>query len=110
MASPQVEDGYTKLSNELLEAIIDAGFTRREYTIVLYLIRQTYGYHRKKSYVKIKDVCDATSMDFSDICKTLKELVRKKIVKQEKHGRFYTYSIKKDYEQWLIPEWANKGG
>lgn len=110
MASISSKNGFTQIPNELLEVMTDAGFTRREYTVILYLIRNTYGWRRRKFYVKIKDVCEVTSMDFSDICKTFKELVRKKVAIQEKHGRFYTYSIQEDYEKWLIPSFANKGG
>ncbi|OED41232.1 hypothetical protein AB833_10080 [Chromatiales bacterium (ex Bugula neritina AB1)] len=46
MANPQIVDGYTRIANELLDALIRSGLTKRELRVVLVVIRQTYGYNR----------------------------------------------------------------
>lgn len=49
MSNPQIENGYTKIANELLEALIQAELSGAEYRIVCFIIRQTYGYNQKQS-------------------------------------------------------------
>ena len=51
MSSPQLENGYTKIANEILESIIKARITASEKDILIFVIRKTYGYgKRPKSF------------------------------------------------------------
>jgi phage replication O-like protein O len=45
--TPQLENGYTRVANELMEAIMRFPLNKRELKIILYIIRNSYGYHRK---------------------------------------------------------------
>ncbi len=47
--SPQLEDGYTRIANELLEAIASAPMTLGQIRICLFLVRNTYGFGGKKT-------------------------------------------------------------
>lgn len=48
MASPQLEDGYVRWANELLEQVYRRDdFTARELRVILYVGRYTYGFNRK---------------------------------------------------------------
>ncbi|WP_374993057.1 replication protein, partial [Burkholderia multivorans] len=46
--SPQIEDGYTRIANELYEAILGFGFTQRQLLVLLTVLRKTYGYGKKE--------------------------------------------------------------
>lgn len=47
MASPQTEDGYIRIANELLDAILMFPFSKRQLKVVLALIRKIYGFNKK---------------------------------------------------------------
>ena len=47
MASPQIEDGYTKIANELLEAISKVNLSSYEFRVIMAIIRKTYGFNKK---------------------------------------------------------------
>ena len=47
MASPQKENGYTTIANELLEAIYGRKFSASQIKILLIILRFTYGFNRK---------------------------------------------------------------
>lgn len=48
MASPQVENGYTRVANEILEQLIKLTLNGTQLRIVLLLWRETYGFSRKE--------------------------------------------------------------
>ena len=54
--SPQTENGYTRIANELLEALAKAQasglITGKERAIVDFVIRYTYGFQQKNGYFK----------------------------------------------------------
>ena len=41
----QLEDGYAKLSNILLEAYAGADITKRQFKVLLAILRKTYGWN-----------------------------------------------------------------
>ena len=47
LASPQTEHGFTRLADELLDALIRYPFTKRQYKVVLAVIRKTYGFQKQ---------------------------------------------------------------
>lgn len=42
-----IDDGYTRIANELLEAVMAADLTARQLKVVLAVIRKTYGFGKK---------------------------------------------------------------
>lgn len=101
MASPQ-PDKYTRISNELIEALCRFSLTGPEWRIILFLIRMTYGYHRKVVNLTIKEIAFGTNMDKSNVIRTLKRLLWSKIIKrgQSDYKTTSSYSIQKDYDHW----------
>ncbi|MGB4239468.1 MAG: replication protein, partial [Candidatus Hydrothermia bacterium] len=58
MASPQVENGYTMLSNELLDNFIKVTRFLSPYEIAVWLaiLRKTYGYKKKEDWISRKQL------------------------------------------------------
>lgn len=99
MANPQIEDGYCKISNELLDAICKTNISSYESKILWTVIRLTYGYNRKKYSIKLSEFQDRTCIkEKSRICEAAKKLVEKRIIK--KNGAIF--SINKDFSQWVL--------
>jgi phage replication O-like protein O len=51
MASPQVENGFARIANELLEAICQRRCSGAQLRILLAVVRPTYGYGRKSARI-----------------------------------------------------------
>ncbi|MDO7485482.1 replication protein [Peribacillus frigoritolerans] len=53
MADVQLENGYTRVANEILEAIQMYTFTTNQLKIIMAVWRNTYGYTRKKHDISL---------------------------------------------------------
>ncbi len=96
MANPQ-PDEFTRISNELLEAILLSNFTKRQLNIILLAIRLSYGCGRKYAILRKSDF-EIAGIDKSDIKKELDVLVRSGVlvIDGDRIG------LNKDYDRWRI--------
>ena len=62
MASPQTENGYTKIANELLDAVCALQLSGHEWSVVHAIIRKTYGYNKKEDWVTNTQIADLTGL------------------------------------------------
>jgi phage replication O-like protein O len=100
MANPQLENGKTEIANELLEAMIRTHFSPSEMTIILVILRKTFGWHKKSDRISFTQFEEATGMDRWHIAPALKHLVERHIITRSGTGYSLEYSIQKDYESW----------
>jgi phage replication O-like protein O len=106
MSSPQVENGYTRIANELLDAIVRYPFTRREYAIIMLIIRMTYGYNKKEDAISFWQIAEITGINRSDVSKSIADLVAKNVIIKTENGRFSHgqsipfLAVNKHYKQW----------
>lgn len=96
MASPQLEDGFTKVSNELLEALSMMQMSGSEWQYVMCLIRRTYGYNQKEAWVKNALVVLITGMPKQRVSEAKLRLLDKNIVTEKRD----VISLNKDYDSW----------
>lgn len=102
MASPQKEDGYTAIANELLEAILLAGFGKRQLLIVMAIVRQTYGYNRREDDITGSRLAELTGIRRNHCTDAVAELESMQVVTRNRGRWGQRLSIQKDYEQWQI--------
>ncbi len=100
MASPQRENGFTAISNELFEVVVRTPLPGRHKDLLLYVMRKTYGYQKKKDYISLSQFEDGTGIDRSGVCKIIKDLVAWKLLAKE--GSIY--ALNKDYSTWLVAQ------
>ena len=98
MANPQVEDGHTRIANELLDKLGKAYIKPNDWQILICLFRKTYGYQKKSDYITNSQIVEFTGLDKSVVCRGLKNLADKKLINRE-NGNI---SIQKDWEQWQL--------
>ena len=104
---PQVEDGYTRMANDLLDALCQADFTSREFKVVHFVIRQTYGWNDKAKRMASTFIAGGTGLHESDCSKVLNELIRRKVV--IRHGGSRSpISLNKHFGEWLASEQGKK--
>ena len=104
MANPQKENGYTSISNELLEQIYRRRFSASQLKILLLVIRFTYGFNRKTATLSNTFIAAGTGMHEITVSKEVGTLLRDNVLKLHKKPTFHNsriIGINKDYESWL---------
>lgn len=99
MASPQLENGHTRIANELLEALCRARLSGNEYMCVLWIARKSYGWNARKTLpMGIRKMANEIKAPPTSVHLALRLLIEKKIIHLDDLGR---YSINKDYDDWI---------
>jgi phage replication O-like protein O len=105
--SPQIEDGFTRIANELLHAIISFGFTKIQLLIIFSVIRMTYGYGKKQDALSGWQMSTMTGIDRSNISKTIDSLVSMNVLIKYESGRLshgvfvHDIALNKYYDNWI---------
>lgn len=106
MASPQTHDGYTAIAHELMDAILGAGFNKREMAVVFGVLRKTYGYKKKIDHISNGQLSKITKISAPNVSRVVVELIEKQVLTEEEgevfsHGqRIRKLGVNKNYEQW----------
>ena len=98
MASPQKENGYTPIANELLDAFMRLNLSEHAWRIVICIIRHSYGWHQKTAYLTFTQIARATGLDVRLIPRTVKRLCTRGIIIRTGNA----YGLQKDYSQWQV--------
>lgn len=102
MASPQTEDGYTKLANELVDKFFEYRIPGQEMQIVWVIIRKTWGYQKKWDWISLSVFEDLTHIDRRKCHVLLSSLIEKKIVTKKGDKNKPMYCFNKNYEEWKV--------
>lgn len=70
-----IDDGYTKVANELLEAIASADLTARQLKVMLAYMRKTYGFNKKSDRIADEQIASITGISRQNVNKAKKELL-----------------------------------
>lgn len=105
MASPQKENGYTAIANEIVETILQSGLSASLLYVVLCVLRKTYGFQKKRDAISISQFMQATNLSQRTVVYALQELEAKHIIKIEKHkegglNAVNVIAFNKDWEAW----------
>lgn len=102
--APQLEDGYTRIANELLDALLCTGLTSRQWAVVMTVIRKTYGYHKTRDNISLTQLANMTGMSRPNVSRTVNELVERGILtRTDAHGSM-VLGIVKRYSLWGLPK------
>jgi len=98
MANPQLEDGYTKIANELLEALSRSNLSPYESRVLWFVIRQTYGWKKKTDLISLSQIVKGTGIEKGNTSRALKSLILRQIVVRLDNKQL---GFNKDYDSWL---------
>lgn len=104
MAKPQLENGYTPIANELLEAIYKTEFTATELKIILLVARCTYGFSRKEYTLSLSYIARGIGVSKRYVSSSVSKLIEDnvlRIVKEHTDTQSRIIKINKNYETWL---------
>ncbi|CUJ67660.1 replication protein [Achromobacter sp. 2789STDY5608628] len=101
-ASPQVEEGHTRLANELLEAMCCAGFSARQWAVVMAVVRKTYGYGKKADDISLGQLASMTGIAKPHISRAVNDLIESGVVRRSVGTFGHSLSLNKHYKQWRV--------
>lgn len=105
MASPQIENGYTRIANELMEALAFTELNGTQRRILDVVFRQTYGFQRKQHELSISFIANGTGIHKKQIQRELNTLIERKIiivVSEATFNKSRKLSFNKNHKEWLI--------
>ncbi|EML8352966.1 replication protein [Salmonella enterica] len=95
-----LDDGYARLSNMLLEAYSGADLTKRHFKVLLAILRKTYGWNKPMDRITDSQLSEITKLPVKRCNEAKLELVRMNIIKQQ-GGMF---GPNKNISEWRIPK------
>ena len=101
MSTPQLEDGFTRIANELLEAILGFGFSLREQSVVFAIIRKTYGYGRKTDDMSASQIGAICGVARQHVTTTLNGLAARNVITKRQGEYGMIVGIQKDHRKWV---------
>ncbi|MEB0790988.1 replication protein [Citrobacter portucalensis] len=75
-----LDDGYTRIANELLEAVMAADLTARQLKVALAVIRKTYGFGKKFDRITNTQIAMMTGIHHTHVCKAKNEMIAMNII------------------------------
>ncbi|WP_260282494.1 replication protein [Proteus terrae] len=101
----RVEDGYTKLANELYEELIGANLTRNQAKVAHAICRKTYGFNKKTDRISDSQLAELTRLPRQKVNKAKNELIAMKVI--VKVGM--AIGPNKNLTEWDIPDCHQNG-
>jgi len=96
VARPQLEDGHTRIANEILEHLMKLRLTPNQWQVLLCIIRKTYGFHKKVDYLANKQIGEATGLGKTVVSRMLHNLNHMQLITRK--GKYIGFQ--KDWERW----------
>ena len=104
MANPQLEDGHTRIANEILDNIAKMYLPPNQWQVLMVVIRRTYGFQKKVDRIANSQIAEATGLVKSTISRALRGLSERGLI--TRNGR--SIGLQKDWEKWKVSNSANK--
>lgn len=114
MANPQLEDGYTRVANQILEKVSKLPrINGTQLQIILTIWRFTYGFKRKHHELSISFIAEATEKAPRQIERELSKLIARRIitvVSEASGKRSRILGFNKNFDEWESVDPSKKTG
>lgn len=112
MKSPQLEDGYTRIANELMEQVPRFKLNGTQLRIILVIWRYTYGFKRKSHEFSISFLAEALDTSKSHVDRELTALIDRRVIEVVGYGRSRSriLSFNKNYIEWINERCTTNSG
>ena len=97
---PQIENGYTRIADEFLEALARFRIPGEQMQVLIFIIRKTWGFQKKQDSIALSQFARGTGLKKPTVCRALSGLEEKNIIIKKDNGIAKTYRINKYYENW----------
>lgn len=95
---PQIENGYTRIANEIVEAMCQLKCSNYESRLLWCLFRKTYGFGKKEDRISLSQFSKLSGVGSQNMARAKTKLLNKKIIKVsgDKIG------FQKDISKWIV--------
>ncbi|MBP1925851.1 phage replication O-like protein O [Sedimentibacter acidaminivorans] len=100
MNDVQLENGFTRIANEILDNIAKLKLSSTQHSIIYVIWRYTYGFNRKEHIISLSFLAKAIDTDKRNIQRELKRLENRQIIRQTLNGQQRIIAFNKNYNQW----------
>ena len=83
MSNPQYEEGYTKLANEILEALCHLRINGEARQVLDAILRKTYGWNKKEDAISLSQFVLLTGLKKVTVCKAIYRLISMNLITQK---------------------------
>lgn len=103
MASPQTENGYIMIANDIWEALCSIRIPGEARQVLDVILRKTYGWKKKEDIISLSQFKKITKLSSIHVIRARNKLLNMNIIsvtqKGNKNG--LAYSFNKDYDSWI---------
>lgn len=107
MASPQKENGFTPIANELMEALCRTRIPGETRQVLDTILRKTYGWNKKQDAISLSQFTQATGLSKVHTRQAIVKLISMNIITEKGKGVTekgneigQVYEFNKDYDNW----------
>lgn len=90
--------GFTKVPNEILEALTQTNLGAYETRVLMLIMRKTYGWHKETDWISLSQNSNGTGIRKPHVCRTIKSLAARNIIVKGKNKHI---GLQKDHERWV---------
>jgi phage replication O-like protein O len=111
VANPQTEHGFTRIANEIMDALALANMPGGARRVLDVVIRKTYGFGKKKDWISTSQIAKATGLDTRVINRHRAWLKKARVLTPDKtdRGKVGKIGFNKNWEEWLTPDKTDRG-
>lgn len=105
MADVQLERGYTRVANEILEEVSSRKFNATQFSVLMIVWRMTYGFNRKDHDIALSFFVKATGFSKRNIQEAINALVKAQVLIETQPASFNQtrrVAFNKNHDDWLI--------
>lgn len=100
LASPQKENGYVPIANEIIEHLARFLINGETMRVLWVIFRKTYGFNKKEDAISLSQFVEATGMKKPEVCRALRKLESMKIIGKTANAVANKYVFIKNYDLW----------
>lgn len=100
MASPQKENGFTPIANEILEALAMIRIPGEARQLLDVILRKTYGFNKSEDAISLSQFVLKTGIKKNNVCRAVNKLKEMNIILQKENDIAKTYKFNKDFSTW----------
>ncbi len=90
---------FTRVPNEILEALARTHLSPYESKIIFFIIRKTYGWNKTEDWISLSQIVEGTGIAKPNVSRTLNSLKRRNII--ERPDRWHV-GFQLDHTLWRI--------
>jgi len=102
--SPQIENGYLRIANELYDALLAHNLTGRQFKIVMAVLRKTYGYNKKKDDLSASQIGAICGIARNHVTEELNRLTELRVITKSAGEYGSVIGINKNHWEWIDPD------